>query len=657
MKHKFNPHDWLPTNEGAEPQPTNHQSANPPIIQPSNHRTIQSSNPPGSNISTDIDLVISRIESAQTDLTASYSDWLNIGFALADELGEGGRDYFHRISRFYHRYSLTDCNKQYDQCLGSKGHGITIKTLFHLAKQAGVGAAVFNRNLESDDSTGAAVFNRNLESDNITGAAVFNRNLESDDSMGAAVFNRNLNHEPENEDGKNENRERGMEQDAVKNRSSLPTLPDEIFPTLPEFLQRVVDRAESNEERDILLLGALGALSACLHKLSGIYDGNQVYPNLYLFITAQASAGKGRLNHCKRLVLPIHWELRKQTHLLKQDYEMALREYNLQKSKGGDLDKPVKPPELMLIIPANSSATGFFQLLAENKGSGLIFETEGDTLAQALKSDYGNYSDGLRKGAHHEMISYSRRADREYVEIEEPCISAVMSGTPKQVCAVIPNAENGLFSRFIFYHMNIRPFWKDVFSANKNKGLKEYFNSLGQEFFTLYKALNENPDIEFRLSEEQQIQFNAFFTQIQERYLMLQGMDYMATIRRLGLIAFRLGMIFTALRINETGDFSERQFCSEADFQSVLSMIRILVRHSSHVFSELPVDIQTARPKDKKEQFLDQLPEKFTHQEFIDLAKSMAIPERSAELFISTFCNKGWVIRERKGFYIKPPNV
>jgi hypothetical protein len=31
-------------------------------------------------------------------------------------------------------------------------------------------------------------------------------------------------------------------------------------------------------------------------------------------------------------------------------------------------------------------------------------------------------------------------------------LSALLSGTPKQVSALIPNAENGLFSRFIFYY-------------------------------------------------------------------------------------------------------------------------------------------------------------------------------------------------------------
>ena len=593
MHQKFNPQDWLPNDSR-----------------------------------TDIDLVVSRIEAAHTDITGSYADWRNLGFALADELGEGGRDCYHRISRFYSKYSYTDCNKQYDQCLKSTGHGITIKTFFHLAKQAGI------------------------------------------DLGGAAVFNRTFNKGPETGDAKNENRERDMEQDAVKNRSSLlvssspeppdagivemQTLPDSIFSTLPDFFQRVVAKAEFREERDILLLGALGALSACLHKVVGLYDGYQVYPNLYLFISAPASAGKGRLGLCLRLIMPIHWQKRKESQQLKQDYESDMKEYNLARAKGCEVEKPMKPPEKLLLIPANSSASGFFELLSENEGNGLIFETEGDTMTQALKSDYGNYSDGLRKGYHHEMISYYRKTDRVHKEIEEPCISVVMTGTPKQVFALIPSAENGLMSRYIFYRMNIRLYWKDVFVANKDKGLKEYFNTLGQEFYTLYKALNENPSIGFSLTKEQEDQFNAFFSQIQDKYLMLQGMDYIATIRRLGLIAYRIAMIFTALRILETGDFSEKQFCSEVDFKNTLEMIRILIKHSSQVFSELPVDNTPIKSKNKKEQFLDSLPEKFTRLEFIEIAKGMAIVQRTAESYIANFCEKDLILREQKGVYSNP---
>ena len=438
MHQKFNPQDWLPNDNRTE-----------------------------------IDTIVSRIEAAQTDITGTYGDWRNLGFALADELAESGRDYFHRISRFYSKYSYTDSNRQYDQCLKSQGHGITIKTLFHLAKQAGidVSSPVKERVYTTTEKTTAVLNEKKTE-------------------------------------------ETTVEPEIIE----LPTLPASVYSALPDFLQKVVARCRTNEERDVMLLGALATLSSCLPKVYGIYDETRVFANLFLFITSKASAGKGRLVNCKRLVNPIHWAFRKETQAMRAQYEIEMREYNLNKMKDFNLEKPKKPVERMLFIPANNSTTGVFQLLSDNEGKGLIFETEGDTLAQAFKSDYGNYSDGFRKAFHHETISYYRRTDHEFVEIDYPCLSTVLTGTPRQVATLIPNAENGLFSRFIFYYMNIKPVWKNVFAGRKGIDLDVYFDNLGQEFYPLYKSLNENPAIEVCLTETQQDEFHNLFTQIQDKY-------------------------------------------------------------------------------------------------------------------------------------------
>jgi hypothetical protein len=201
--------------------------------------------------------------------------------------------------------------------------------------------------------------------------------------------------------------------------------------------------------------------------------------------------------------------------------------------------------------------------------------------------------------------------------------------------------------------MNIRPVWKNVFSKRYPNGLDEYFDHLGQDFFSLYKALRQNPEMEFCLTQEQEDQFHEFFTLIQDKYLTFHGMDYMGTIRRLGLIAFRLAMIFTGLRIMDSGDFSDKQVCSDTDFQNALSMVRILIKHSSHVFSELPEEIKLSKAKDRKEQFLDRLPERFNCKDFLDLAKRLSILERTAKRYIALFCEKGWICREQLDSYIK----
>jgi hypothetical protein len=551
---------------------------------------------PSTEVEKDIESIISQIEHHSIDITGDYSTWRNLGFALSDSLGEAGRDPFHRISKFHPEYNPKECDRQFDACLKANGSGITISTFFHIAKDHGL---IVERK------------------QNPTYGSISIDPIEKDSSF------------------------------------SMPNLKDEIFPNLPTFLQRVIEVATSREERDILLLGSLATISSCLPKMFGVYDGKKCYANLYLFVTAQASAGKGRLVLCKELVKPIHKKLRERAAQLKQQYELEMIEYNAKKGKEDGVEKPGKPAEKMLFIPANNSTTGVFQLLFDNDGAGLIFETEGDTLAQAFKSDYGNYSDGFRKAFHHETISYYRRTDREYVDIERPCLSTVLSGTPKQVSALIPNAENGLFSRFMFYYMNVHHVWKDVFADGEGVALDDHFKELSHELYSLYKFLMEQEEIQFSLSKDQRQRFNEFFSGIQQEYLDIFGNDYMATVRRLGLIAFRMCMILTALRIIDTKSYKSNLECAAEDFETVISMIETLIKHSGKVFSELPEDHSLPKQKNKKEKFLEALPKEFNRQKYLEVASVLSISTKSAEAYITEFVKKNLVHREQKDVYEK----
>lgn len=423
----------------------------------------------------------------------------------------------------------------------------------------------------------------------------------------------------------------------------LPTIPETVYYNLPDFLQRVTAKATSAEDKDLLLLGSLVAISPCLPNIYGVYAERNVYPNLFLFVTAQASAGKGRLTLCRKLVEPIHKALREQSKAEQQAYQRQLTEYTMTKDKT-DMERPQEPPLRMLIIPANNSATGLFQILNDNKGIGLIFETEGDTLAQTFKSEHGNYSDGFRKAFHHEIISYNRRKDREFVELETPRLSALLSGTPKQVSPLIPNAENGLFSRFIFYYMNIKPIWKDVFAGDDSQTLDDYFRHLGNQFFDFYKTLQQqSAPLRFCFTGTQQQTFNAHFSQAQNQYLYLCGLDYLATVRRLGLITFRIAMILTALRVMDTGHIATPLICDDTDFYTSLEMVKILIQHAARIYETLPAETEKNKQPNQKQQFLEKLPPEFSRQDYLKTAQTLNIPNKTAEKHIAKFVQSGLI--------------
>ncbi|MCK4818852.1 PriCT-2 domain-containing protein, partial [bacterium] len=79
--------------------------------------------------------IIEQIEEQEIDITPTYDKWVRICFALNDQFGEEGREYFHKISQFYKGFNEASCDKQYDYCSASAGDGITIRTLFKIAKE------------------------------------------------------------------------------------------------------------------------------------------------------------------------------------------------------------------------------------------------------------------------------------------------------------------------------------------------------------------------------------------------------------------------------------------------------------------------------------------------------------------------------------------
>lgn len=557
-KKAFNPQEWLQDNNTSE---VNQDT------------TCSASKTPTSLIQKEVEEIISRIEAKNIDIATAYSDWRDIGFAFASEFNEQGRDYFHRISRFYPDYSASECDKQFDKCLKANRSGITLKTFFHKAKSAGINIAT--ENIKTVDSN------------------------QFDDFI------------------------------------ETPYIPDEVFNNLPSLLIDVCKVFPTQREKDIMLLGSIVTLSCCMENVYGIYFNDKVFANLYLFVTAQASAGKGSLKHCKRLVFPVHKQLRDASAVAKSEHQLEMQLYLQEVKKDATRQKPEEPKDKMLFLPANNSSTGIFQLLDDCNGKGLIFETEGDTLAQIFKTDYGNYSDGFRKAFHHENISYYRRTNREYVDIENPRLSAVLTGTPRQITHLIPDAEDGLFSRFMYYRFSLTDVWNDVFQKQTANGFESYFNELGNRFYSIYQTLTYSREKEFSFTPTQQQQFNNCFKAWQTEFISILGPESVANVRRLGLICFRMAMIMTVLRIEETGEDSHILYCSDTDFNNAMQIGRVLLDHAKTVYLQLCTMSKKIKPETMKDKLYSLLPVEFTRKEAVEIATKLNIKPRTTDKYLS----------------------
>lgn len=375
---------------------------------------------------------------------------------------------------------------------------------------------------------------------------------------------------------------------------------DDIYNNLPDILKNGCSILTDPIEKEVFLVGALGVVSGLLPNIRGFYDTRYYGPNLYCYVLARYGSGKGSLNLSHLLGAVIHRRKKEQYQQALTEYKAEMTRYRkdlkrFQQDKTGNVEEPaepVEPPLTVLFIPANNSRTGAFELLSNNEGRGIMFETEGDTLAETVKQDYGNYSDGLRKAFHHEAITYYRRTGKEYCEIENPELSVILSSTFDQLLSLIPTVQNGLFSRFLFYELTPNPNFKDVFDSRKSQ-YPAFFAELGEQFAEIYDHLSGlGEPLTIHLTTDQERRFIQLFQQWKDEIREYVSEDLDGSINRLGLIAFRVAMILTTLRAFETGEQSNMLTCDETDFENALRIVETLKRHALRVFDRLPKPVE-----------------------------------------------------------------
>ncbi len=195
--------------------------------------------------------------------------------------------------------------------------------------------------------------------------------------------------------------------------------------------------------------------------------------------------------------------------------------------------------------------------------------------------------------------------------------------------------------------MNILPVWKNVFAGDTNQTLDDYFKQLGKDFHNFHKVLKILPTpLQFTLTKAQQQQFNNYFSQTQSQYLYLCGIDYIATIRRLGLITFRIAMILTTLRIMDSPILNS-QFsilnCNDTDFQTAIDLVKTMVIHAAKIHNDLPAETKHPKAPNLKQQFLEKLPKEFSRQDYLTTAQLLNIPPKTAEKHITKFKQNGLI--------------
>lgn len=65
----------------------------------------------------EVTAVAGELVSRGIDITTPYDNWIHLGFALANGLGERGRELFHQLSAMNAEYEQRECDKKYSSLL------------------------------------------------------------------------------------------------------------------------------------------------------------------------------------------------------------------------------------------------------------------------------------------------------------------------------------------------------------------------------------------------------------------------------------------------------------------------------------------------------------------------------------------------------------
>lgn len=587
----------------------------------------------------DLERLVAAIEKQGANIAPTYQEYMPIAFAIANDCGEAGRTFFHRICRMSEKYVSGEADKLYDHALKGGNGRNGLGSVFHLADLAGV---------KLDKSMAEA------------------GKLSNFQTFTPPSHTHTCTHEEQ----------------SVKNVP--PTFPEYPWPA---FLKGMIDRGDTPAQRDILLLGAITVLGATLNKSLRISYGRKFYyPCLQTFIVAPPASGKGALAWTRRLAEPIH-------EAMMANYRQRHKAYREEKSrwdslgkKKSDTPEPEMPPLKMFLIAGNNSGTGVLENLIEADGIGLICETEADTVSTAIGTEHGHWSDTLRKCHDHERLAFNRRTNHEYRECDESYLSVLLSGTPAQVKPLIPSAENGLFSRQLFYFMPPIDEWMDQFdSESEDYGLR--FATWGTQWKQVLDLINGSVQtIQLRLSEKQKELFNQRFAQLFSHAGYAYGGSMRSAVARIAINTCRILSIVALLRALEKflppqQKIFNSQFSifnspglspapeipienikdgivpkldlrvTDEDFQAVLTLIEPLYRHSSYVLGFLPTSAAIPVQTSPEQALFNALPMMFCRRQAVEEAAKNGIPEKTLDSSLKRMLEKGTLIKTARGEY------
>ena len=617
--------------------------------------------------------LIEAVETSGADIAPTYAEYIQLAFAIATDLGEAGREAFHRLCRLSAKYDRAHADTVYTGALKNGRGDVHLGTAFHLAEQAGVKIGYDSGRRTEADMRGTLNIGkegtqgtRDTPSFFLTHTCV-REGTDAEDCSETELADSSA-----------------VEEETVE--GSEPQQPLPCFPqsAWPEFIMRAISYGDSKAQRDALLLGVLTVCGAGMGRyVRCLYGGKMQSPCLQTFVVAPPASGKGVLSLVRLLAEPIHDDIRQRVETKMAEYRKQKAAYDSMGRDKANAETPKMPLNKMFIISGNNTGTGILQNIMDSDGMGIICETEADTITTAIGSDYGHWSDTLRKAFDHDRLAYNRRTDQEYREVKKSYLSVLLSGTPAQVRPLIPSAENGLFSRQLFYYMPGIHKWKNQFIA-ADTDLEAVFTNMGKEWKQMVDMLKMNGIYTLRLTDSQKEEFNTLFARLFYRSGLANGSEMSSSVARLAINTCRIMSVVAMLRAMERWDVESGRIAeggeplmrpaddtppdnvkdgivshwsiiiSEDDFRAVLGIVEPLYRHSTHILSFLPATEVVRRSNADRDALMGMMADEFTRKQFKAAADGMGIKTNTAYTWLKRMVRRGAIeCVDGKGSYRK----
>ena len=591
------------------------------------------------------------VETAGADIAPTYAEYVQLAFAIATDCGEAGREFFHRLCRMSAKYQREHAERIFSNALTTRHGEVHLGTAFHLAEMANVklcNTEVMNnrRNTENTENTPSKV---------LTHAHVYNKVENDEPDESEELLNGSDPNQP------------------------LPTFPEADW---PKILLLIMSYATSPTQRDVMLIGALTAIGASMERYVRCpYAGKLQSPCLQSFIVAPSASGKGILSLIRLLVEPIHDEIRQQVATEVKAYKKEKAAYDVMGKERSKVEAPQMPKNRMFLISGNNTGTGILQNIMDANGTGLICETEADTISAAIGSEYGHWSDTLRKAFDHDRLSYNRRTDQEYREVKKSYLSVLLSGTPAQVKPLIPSTENGLFSRQLFYYMHGIWAWINQFESGE-ADLEAIFTDIGLEWKKQLDLMKTHGVHTLRLTDEQKQEFNTLFSDLFFRSGLANDNEMSSSIARLAVNTCRIMAevaMIRALECDQPYQFKnssihlltpDKEIATDnikdgiitrwdvtitaEDFKAVLELVIPLYRHATHILSFLPSTEVKHRANADRDALFEAMGNQFTRAQLSEQATIMKIKPNTAFGWLNRLIKKGlFTNADDKGIYTR----